>query len=63
MTEALLQCRDVAVGYDAPVLRHVDLEVARGEIVALLGGSGCGKSTLLRTVCGLVAPLAGEVRL
>ncbi len=63
MTEALLQCKDVAVGYYAPVLRHVDLEVARGEIVALLGGSGCGKSTLLRTVCGLVAPLAGEVRL
>jgi phospholipid/cholesterol/gamma-HCH transport system ATP-binding protein len=60
---ALLQCRDVAVGYDAPVLRHVDLEIAPGEIVALLGGSGCGKSTLLRTVCGLVAPLAGEVRL
>jgi phospholipid/cholesterol/gamma-HCH transport system ATP-binding protein len=63
MTAPLLQCRDVAVGYDAPVLRHVDLEIARGEIVALLGGSGCGKSTLLRTVCGLVAPLAGEVRL
>jgi phospholipid/cholesterol/gamma-HCH transport system ATP-binding protein len=60
---ALLQCRDVAVGYDAPVLRHVDLDIAPGEIVALLGGSGCGKSTLLRTVCGLVAPLAGEVRL
>ncbi len=60
---ALLQCRDVAVGYDAPVLRHVELDIAPGEIVALLGGSGCGNSTLLRTVCGLVAPLAGEVRL
>jgi phospholipid/cholesterol/gamma-HCH transport system ATP-binding protein len=58
-----LQCIDLAVGYETPVLEHLDLELERGEIVALLGGSGCGKSTLMRTVCGLVAPRAGEVRL
>ena len=63
MTPPLLQCVDVSVGYDTPVLQHVNLEIGRSEIVALLGGSGCGKSTLLRTVCGLVSPLAGEVRL
>ena len=40
--------------------QHIDLEVRRGEIVALLGGSGCGKSTLLRTITGLQPPLAGE---
>jgi len=59
----LLQCRDVSVGFEKPVLEHVDLEIDRAEIVALLGGSGCGKSTLLRTVCGLVPPLGGEVLL
>jgi phospholipid/cholesterol/gamma-HCH transport system ATP-binding protein len=60
---ALLECVDVAVGYDEPVLHDVDLRIERGEIVALLGGSGCGKSTLLRAVTGLVAPIAGEIRL
>jgi phospholipid/cholesterol/gamma-HCH transport system ATP-binding protein len=59
----LLACRDLSVGYDQPVLAHVDLAIERGEIVALLGGSGCGKSTLLRAMTGLQAPLAGDVEL
>ena len=63
MSAPLLQCSDLSVGYSKPILEHVDLEIDRGEIVALLGGSGSGKSTLLRTVCGLVEPLAGDVRL
>lgn len=41
----------------------VDLSIARGEIVALVGGSGSGKTTLLRHVIGLTRPAAGEVRL
>lgn len=59
--DVLLECRDLSVGYDKPILEHVDLAITRGEIVALLGGSGCGKSTLLRTIIGLLPPLAGEV--
>ena len=46
---------------DRKVLRDIDLEVAPGEIVALLGPSGCGKSTLLRQVSGLDVPDAGTV--
>jgi putative spermidine/putrescine transport system ATP-binding protein len=40
---------------------RVDLQVGRGELVALLGPSGCGKTTTLRMVAGFVAPSAGRV--
>ena len=43
------------------VLDRIDLEVASGEIVALLGPSGCGKSTLLRLLGGLERPASGRV--
>jgi len=63
--DSMLLCRKLTVGYaeDQPVLSDVELEVRRGEIVALLGGSGSGKSTLLRTITGLQPPLAGGVSL
>ena len=40
-------------------LREIDLEIARGEFVALIGHSGCGKSTLLNLVAGLTTPTDG----
>ena len=39
----------------------IDLDVARGELFALLGGSGCGKTTLLRMLAGLEIPDAGRI--
>src|SRR3954453_18676795 len=45
----------------APVLDGVDLTVAPGEFVCLLGASGCGKSTLLNLVAGLLEPTAGRI--
>ena len=44
-----------------PILRDVDLELARGEVVALLGASGCGKTTLLRSIAGLATLDAGRI--
>jgi ABC-type branched-subunit amino acid transport system ATPase component len=58
----LLSCADVDVAYDkVQILFGVDLEVAEGEIIALLGTNGAGKSTLLKAVSGLVDPTAGQI--
>jgi len=67
MTAPVLEARSVHKTYrlggqDIPVLRGVDLEVQRGEIVALLGASGAGKSTLLHVLGLLDPPTSGEVR-
>ncbi|MCU1448086.1 MAG: transporter related [Acidimicrobiales bacterium] len=61
-SDALLTCRGVDVAYDqVQVLFGVDLDVADGEIVALLGTNGAGKSTLLKAISGLVDPTAGTI--
>jgi NitT/TauT family transport system ATP-binding protein len=49
-------------GRPLPVLDDINLDVAEGEFVALLGRSGSGKSTLLRCIAGLMAPTEGEVQ-
>ncbi|MFY9233786.1 MAG: ATP-binding cassette domain-containing protein [Fimbriimonadaceae bacterium] len=46
---------------DKVVLRDIDLEIAEGEIVAIMGTSGGGKTTLLRCITGLLRPTQGEV--
>jgi lipoprotein-releasing system ATP-binding protein len=63
----MLALRDVRKDYASGtetlhVLKGVDLDVAKGEIVALTGPSGVGKSTLLHLIAGLDRPDAGEVR-
>jgi branched-chain amino acid transport system ATP-binding protein len=59
----LLDVRGLRGGYGrADVLRGVDLQVNRGEIVALLGSNGAGKTTLNSIVCGLVPASGGRVQ-
>jgi zinc transport system ATP-binding protein len=52
-----------AYGHAPPVLRDVDLEVERGEFVAIAGPNGGGKTTLVRVVVGLEQPSSGSVEL
>ena len=46
---------------DKPVLHDINLQVGRGQFVALVGPSGCGKSTLLRAILGTDPPTTGSV--
>lgn len=58
----VVAARGLAVGRGAmPILAAVDLDVVRGERVALVGGNGSGKTTLLRVLGGIDAPRAGIV--
>lgn len=60
----MLAVKDVATFYGAiQALHGVDLEVAKGEIVTLIGANGAGKSTLLMTICGNPRARAGTIRL
>lgn len=63
--EALVRIRDLTVRYapDAPlVLDGVDLDLHRGEMVALLGSSGSGKSTMMKSLTGFAPITSGTVR-
>jgi ATP-binding cassette subfamily B protein len=56
---------DVCFGYrpDEPILRHLQLEIAPGEHVALVGPTGSGKSTIIRLLCRLYEPQSGRILL
>ena len=59
-----LEGHALAIGYrDRIVGRGLDVELAQGEVLALLGPNGGGKTTLLKTLIGLLPPRGGEVRL
>jgi branched-chain amino acid transport system ATP-binding protein len=62
MTAPLLQVNDLAVGYgDVQVVWKVDLSVAQGSVVALIGSNGAGKTTILRALSGLLQPIRGRI--
>lgn len=61
----LVQAIDLAVGYQAPILEHINFALRSGERLELRGRNGVGKSTLLKAILGLAGPkiFAGEAHL
>ena len=62
-TDAIVSVRGVSKTYASGfvALRHIDLDIRRGEIFALLGPNGAGKTTLIGTICGLVTATSGTI--
>lgn len=61
--EAILQLHRLNKSYGRfPALKNVDLELAPGKIMGILGPNGSGKTTLMKIVAGLLQPTSGEVR-
>ncbi len=62
-TEPMLEVRDLHVHYGAIAALHgISLQIARGQIVTLIGANGAGKTTTLRTLSGIVAARSGSIR-
>ena len=59
----LLEVKGLEVGYGGiRAVKGIDLQVAEGELVCLIGANGAGKSSTLRAICGLLPARAGSVR-
>jgi NitT/TauT family transport system ATP-binding protein len=60
---SFVEVTEVAVSYDGlPVLQHVNLQVAEGAFITIVGASGCGKSTFLRLLLSQEEPTSGSIR-
>jgi lipoprotein-releasing system ATP-binding protein len=68
MNDAVISCRNLVKQFSqgdlaVPVLKGVNLDVIKGEMLAIVGASGSGKSTLLHILGGLDAPSSGNIRI
>ncbi|HEY8275633.1 MAG TPA: ABC transporter ATP-binding protein [Methyloceanibacter sp.] len=62
--KSIIGFSDLTLGYDRhPAVHHIDGEVERGEMLALVGPNGGGKSTLLKSIIGELKPLEGHIQL
>ncbi len=62
MTEPLIRVRGLCKSYgENEVIRDIDVDISRGDVISIIGGSGCGKSTFIRCLNFLDPPTSGEV--
>lgn len=57
----IFTAKDLVIGYDEPLSRPLNIEMQRGQKIALIGSNGIGKTTLLKSLLGLIKPISGEV--
>jgi ATPase subunit of ABC transporter with duplicated ATPase domains len=59
--KAVIECRELVLGYDEPLTKPVSLIIERGKKIAIKGVNGLGKSTLLKTLLKIIPPVSGIV--
>ncbi len=59
----IFQTKDLVIGYQEPLSTPLNLEMERGQKIALIGANGIGKTTLLKSILGMIKPLEGSVEL
>ena len=57
----IFQTHDLVIGYDEALSTPLNLEMERGQKIALIGSNGIGKTTLLKSILGLIKPISGDV--
>ncbi|MES1045473.1 heme ABC transporter ATP-binding protein [Bacillus obstructivus] len=57
----IFEAKDLVIGYDEPLSRPLNLQMERGQKIALVGANGIGKTTLLKSILGEIKPLSGSV--
>jgi ATPase subunit of ABC transporter with duplicated ATPase domains len=57
----VIDAKKLVLGYDEPLTRPVDIQLERGQKIAIHGVNGLGKTTLLKTLLGFIPPISGEI--
>ena len=59
--KVLFEIKDLVIGYDSALSKPINLEICRGDKLAIVGANGIGKSTLLKSLIGSLKPISGQV--
>jgi len=61
--EIVFKCSNLSIGYSYPLVKNLNMELTKGQKVAITGCNGIGKSTLLKTIMGVILPLEGVIKI
>ncbi len=63
MSSKIIEFKNLAIGYEAPLFQGLNQSVEAGEVICLIGENGVGKTTFLKTLSGLIPSLSGEIKI